>query len=557
MQRLGQSVRNLSAVFGALKLGLVVAGIMALVQAVGALAGGVVALIPALASAAGAIAALPATLGAAIQGLLGFKVAVGGVGEALKAGMSLQQNAGRSAQQYADMQTSAANSVRNAERQLYLSQRASKDAQVQLTEARRAARRELVDMKLAAEGAALSERRANLSTREARRNLTQTLTAPGSSTLDIQSARLAVQEAQFAGRQARVARGRATADNRRTQQRGVGGNQGVVQARRGLADATYNQAEATRSLAEAQRQATQQLAQGTGEMDAYAQAMKDLSPNARRFVEQVVAMRPAMIDLRNSGTEELFPHLSRGLERAVRLMPTARRLLRQTAGTIGEGAEGFANRMTTPGRIRDIGTIGNQQTRILSRMLRGVGNMGEALVDFMVAAEPFTDWSTKTVYGWTRCGAGEREGRARVGRHRSLPGGDPRQPGALRSHPGERVGHHARHLRCGAPARGASVERHRAPDAGVGGLRGVGRGLGQDPRLVQQALRPARGDVGAREGSRRGVGAAHRPAGVHPQRADPPRRGARHRALHDQRLGHGPASPRSWRSWRPCWATCR
>ena len=400
--KLGAGFAGLRAIMVGLKFGAIAVGVTTLAQAIGTLAGGAAALVPALVSAARAAAALPATIGAAIQGMLSFKLATGGVAEAIKAGMTLQTQAGRNAQDYALMQEQAAQRIQGAERTLFLAQRASTDAQRNLTEARRQARRELVDMTLAAQGAALAERRSQLAVREARRNLARTMIQPGATSLDIASARLGVQEAQLSAREARIQRGRTRADAARTKQRGVEGNPNVRSARQGLSDAIYNQTQATQELARAQRDANRQLAQGTPAMDGYRQAMKDLSPSAQRFVRQIVGMRKGFIDLRNAGAEELFPRLSNALDRLTKLGPTVRRVFTGTSRTIGVNAERAANRLTTPERIGDIGNIGEQQRKILDRLLRGLTNVGEGFIDIMVAARPFTDWLTKTILGWTR-----------------------------------------------------------------------------------------------------------------------------------------------------------
>lgn len=400
--RLGAALGGVSRILMVLKFGGIAVGVTALAQAIGTLAGGAAALVPAMASAAGAIAALPAAVGAAVQGLLTFKLATSGVSEALKAGMTLQKQAGQVAWEASQQHYQAAQQIQQAERSLYLSQRQSRDAQIALTQARRDARRELTDMAFASRDAALAERGAHLSTARARLSLQQTMQTPGASPLDIAEAQLGVKTAQQSEREARVSRSRAAIDNRRTQQRGVGGNRNVISAQRAVADAQYEQVQATKALAQAQKEANHQLQVGTSQQNAYAQALSQLSPAAKTFVQHVVAMRPAFLRLRAAGAEALFPHLTASLDRAKRAMPAVTKIVSATAGTLGQGVEGATKRLTTKGRLGDISAIGAQQNQILSRMLRGLTNVGEGFIDIMRAAAPFTDWLTRTVYGWTK-----------------------------------------------------------------------------------------------------------------------------------------------------------
>lgn len=399
---------RLGAVLGSLRLILRVAifsyliqGVVLLLQAVGALAGGLVALVPRILDTVGALAALPAAIGAAVQGIGTLTLALGGVGDAVKQGMQLQQQAGRVAEDTADQHRAAADSIRNAERQLFLSQRSTRDAQRELTEARREAKRELIDMAMAARGAALSEARASLSLRQARESLARAAIEPGTSELDMASAQLSVREARFGLRQSRIDRARSRTDNRRAQARGVGGSDRMRMARRNLADAIYAQEEATRGLAEAQRDANRQMARGVGATDQYQQALADLSPEAQSFVKQLVGMRPAIMGLRAAAGRDLFPGLSLALSRSSSLLPVLRNNLQETGGVIGSHAAGFAADMTTPQRIGDVNALMRHQTGLVDDGGRAFRNIASAITDLMMAARPFTNWLSDTIVGWT------------------------------------------------------------------------------------------------------------------------------------------------------------
>lgn len=404
---LSDSLRKLNGVLGGLgkvliglKLVGMVAGFGALTQVVSAVVAAVVALIPRISDLSGAMAAVPFAIGAMVQGLGTFKLALSGVGEALKAGIQLQDNHARSARDFADQSTQAARAVRDAEWQVQNAQRGSIDAQRALTEARRAARRELTDMSLAAAGAALGEQRAALSLREARQALSKGR-ATGAGGTQLQDLSLSVKEAQLGLKQARVDARRSTQDNRRTQQRGVSGNQSVIQAQRGITDAAHTQTQALEGLSDAIKAQSRLMQDGTSDQYRYAQALKNLSPEAQTFVKHLLSMRGVLRDLKRDAGRELFPQLDKALTRGQRAVPLARRVLRKTGGVLGRNIAGATREMTTPGRLNDLEGIANTQTHVIDDAGKGTRNLMSALTDFMVAAEPFTRWLSDVLLGWT------------------------------------------------------------------------------------------------------------------------------------------------------------
>lgn len=404
LARTGAGFAGLGAILGSLKLPAIAMGVGILVQAVGVLGGGIVALLPRVADLAGTLAALPAAVGAAAQGLGTLLLGLSGVSKAVQAGVELQKNAALTAMQTGDQQRQIAQQMQAAEHGIVLAQRASRDSQLQLTEARRAARRELIDSRLAALGAALGEKRAAIALRQARISLAQG-EASGSSDVQLSDLRLGVQEAQLSVRQQREERRRAVADNRRTQRRGIHGNQGVIQAHRAVSDAAYGQVQAMQALTNAQRAATEAQLQAVGPAGQFQQALKGLSPQARSFVHQLVAMRPAFLSLRQAAGADLFPHLSRSLVNVTKLLPTLRSGLRMTGGVIGTQVESLVGSLTTQGRMGDIGTLMGHQAGLIARAGAATQNLSSALIDLMIAARPFTNWLGDTIVGWTRYAA--------------------------------------------------------------------------------------------------------------------------------------------------------
>lgn len=400
--RLSGALGGLGRMLMVLKFAGMIAGVAVLAQGIGTLVGGLFSLLPALAQAANAIAALPGLLASAVQGFLTLKFATGGISDALKAGITMQKQAGQTAIQMGDQHRQAANAIVQAQHGIIMSDRASTDAQKGLTLARREARRELVDMKLAAEGAALGQKRAALSLRQARLSLARGSVSGTTTEMDMADLRLGVQEAQLNLKDSRIKAGRSKADSRRTQQLGVRGNPGMIQARRASADAAYGQTQATLALADAQRQANRLQRQGSANAIAYNQALKQLGPSGQKFVRQLVGMRKGFVAMRGRVGEQLFPQLSRGLTNLKKLAPVVEQTMKRTAKVTGDEAERASKRMTTSGRIGDMALLGEHQATLWQKMLRGIQNLGQGFIDLMVAARPFTTWLANTVLGWTK-----------------------------------------------------------------------------------------------------------------------------------------------------------
>lgn len=154
-------------------------------------------------------------------------------------------------------------------------------------------------------------------------------------------------------------------------------------------------------------------------MGGNREALRRLTPEARQFVDTLKSFRPVIRDLRRAAQGGLFPGLDAALQNLRRGAPMMERLLARMGRTLGRGAAGLAGRLTTAPMLRDLEALGNQGSTIVGRMIRGFGNLAEAIVDVARAAEPFTDWLSETVLGWTRyareaAAAGRENGRLAV-----------------------------------------------------------------------------------------------------------------------------------------------
>jgi hypothetical protein len=137
-------------------------------------------------------------------------------------------------------------------------------------------------------------------------------------------------------------------------------------------------------------------------MGGNADALARLTPAARRFTETLKSWKPLVDEFRKSAQGGLFKGLDASLERLKTAAPTVNRLLTMMGNTLGKLAQQASARFTSRSFLADFLSIGQQGGRIVSRMGRGLMNLVDALRHVAVAARPFTDWLTLTLYRWTR-----------------------------------------------------------------------------------------------------------------------------------------------------------
>lgn len=130
-------------------------------------------------------------------------------------------------------------------------------------------------------------------------------------------------------------------------------------------------------------------------------AMADLTPRAREFVRVMREMKPLGNQLRNSAQAGLFPGLTSALGSLKKGAPTANRLLRRGGETVGGIADRAAGQITQKGFLADLESVGNQGLTVVNRLGTSLMNVVQALRHVAVAAEPFTDWLSTTIVGWT------------------------------------------------------------------------------------------------------------------------------------------------------------
>lgn len=357
--------------------------------------------LPLVAGLSAALVAIAPAAGVAATGLLAvasagaaIKIGTSGIGAAVKAVFADTPAAAgaatNSARQYADAQRAvkdaaeqaayaneqAVRHVADAERSLTDAQRAALQVQAALDDARRQAAQDLEDLNNRVADAGLAQRDAVFSVQSAQDALTAA-TAEGSTATERQRA-----QAQLALDQARQRLLEQGITYQRLQQQaeqanaaGVEGSTRVVQAQDRIVQAQRQVEDQTRALQDAQVQQARTAAQGAeqvqraiealhqagagaaaGGVDPLAQALAKLSPNARAFVQELIALKPALNDLRFDVQQALFDGFAGSLRAgAGSVLPVVRTALvgsAQELNAMGRAA------VSTAGDMAESGVLG-------------------------------------------------------------------------------------------------------------------------------------------------------------------------------------------------------
>jgi phage-related protein len=253
--------------------------------------------------------------------------------------------------------------ILQAQRDLVGAQRDALRAQENLTKARAEATRQLEDMRFALTGGALDERQAILDVQQAQEDLNRTLSDPTATERDRQQAILNLEKQQHALEQTRLENSRLATDQAAAAAKGVSGSDAVVSAQDSVNDATQRVRDAVQGVADAQDAAKQQQLDSakaisdavqsvTDAQDALteayansaeaaaggasktADAMANISPNARALVQAILDQKNAWQELKFSVQDRLFAGLADDINP---LAKTYLPLLKDGLGGIADG----------------------------------------------------------------------------------------------------------------------------------------------------------------------------------------------------------------------------
>lgn len=131
----------------------------------------------------------------------------------------------------------------------------------------------------------------------------------------------------------------------------------------------------------------------SGDAAKMQEALKGLSPEARKFVMASQPISKELGTIRRAMQDAAFPGFTSAMQRlATNYMPLVRKTGVQTAGMFGQLADQASRAMSTPAFKADMGKIAATNTRLLGLMGRSLGNLGQFFRHLLVLGGPVAEW---------------------------------------------------------------------------------------------------------------------------------------------------------------------
>jgi hypothetical protein len=128
-----------------------------------------------------------------------------------------------------------------------------------------------------------------------------------------------------------------------------------------------------------------------GDIEKISEAMKKLSPEARKAVRSVFALKPAFEQIRSIAQQRIFEGFNKGLNQLRVFIPSIRSAVAGTATVLGD----FIARLSAlaAGRWRaDLNSFLVTNTRLLGEGSTAALHIGDAFVNVTAAAQPLALW---------------------------------------------------------------------------------------------------------------------------------------------------------------------
>lgn len=198
----------------------------------------------------------------------------------------------------------------------------------------------------------------------------------------------------------------------------------IADAHRDLAEAVADaQSDMRESISDANRTLSNSLADiggaggaAGGGIDAFAEAMKNLSPEAQEFVRYLISIQGEIRDLRAEAGRELFPKLIRSIQTVLSggIMPILAGGLREIGSALGDVALDIAD-LTTDPFFQGAFATNLETTSNITRILGGaLADVADYLNTVAAAAAPVTEefsrWIAKIAEGWSSKARGDFDG---------------------------------------------------------------------------------------------------------------------------------------------------
>lgn len=316
--------------------------------------------------------------------------------------------------------TTSAQSVANAEEQLKTAEQSEQSAQESLTEARQQAVLTLQSLNDAQADGALGAQQAALSLQEAQQNQAQVDADSKSTALERAQADLSVKEAQQALTEANEnATNTANAANKANQE-GANGLPAVVSAQQAYANSIKGVSDAQRNLAQTQQQAawTQQKdaeaiktavqnltntykeqaaaaaaagSSGSAAANKFAKDMAALSPEARKVVNQLLAMKTVLHDLEKASQTALLPGVSVFLTGLKSLGPVVTTEVKSMGTILSQGFANLGKDAQKSGIQKEIAAVFKEGNDFIKTLLPALGEFGSAFLKMGAQSGPALD----------------------------------------------------------------------------------------------------------------------------------------------------------------------
>jgi hypothetical protein len=168
-----------------------------------------------------------------------------------------------------------------------------------------------------------------------------------------------------------------------------------------LADMNARIADAEKDLARALEDKDKAIKGGAAGIDAYNQALKDLSPEAQKFVKFMVdKFVPGLKTLRDAIASTLLPAIQEGLGTLLEeLFPKLEPLLKKFGTSIGKAFNTIVAAVVDPENLGDLTKVFDQSGYVVEGLGTTIANVFDSILSILVAADPiirkFTDFLSK------------------------------------------------------------------------------------------------------------------------------------------------------------------
>jgi hypothetical protein len=377
-----------------------------------------------------ALSVLGQSFTAVAQAAITLKLAFSGVGKAIQAGSKAKKAGASNAKalekaedRLTKAQRALADAYEDAATREVKAKKTITDAEKELSKAREQAIEDLQQIGFESEDAAIAEQKAAIELEKARETLARVSDLPPNSRAR-KEAELAFAQADLNYRKAIDSNNdlkKTEAKNAELAKKGpqalIDGQENVISAIEAEKDArnAYNETikdneRAILSATEARddaAEAVDDIKNNAAATDAYADALADLSKEARAFAEYMVNIFiPALKDLKAAAGEELFPKLETALENLrLKLFPALIPLLKETGGVIGDIAIKFSEAVTKGENLERLERIWKSNNTVLTNFGDAAINLYESFLILLDTARPLTEefskWVATLTGGWT------------------------------------------------------------------------------------------------------------------------------------------------------------